>query len=139
MSKLKPEKAKAWKAFSLYIRTKECIETTGDYQRGRCVTCGAVHPRNDLQAGHFVDGRGSAILFDERGVHIQCRACNLFRGGAKLDYWRWMEQHQGRAVIDELMDLRHATVRRKATDYIALRLEYEQRYQELMRRYSALS
>ena len=131
--KLKTEKAKAWKAFSLYVRTKECIATTGDHRRGRCITCGAVLPIGELQAGHFVDGRSNHVLYDERGVHIQCRSCNVWRHGAKLEYYQWMERNQGRAVIAELMEKR--TVRMTAADHAAKRSEYEHKYKELMRRY----
>ena len=98
---LKSLKTKCWKLFSLMIRLKE----TDKRGYGMCVTCGNARNFKELQAGHFVDGRGNSILFDERGVHIQCAGCNVFKSGNKLHYWKWMEKNYGRGVIDELMIL----------------------------------
>lgn len=69
-------KKKAWEAFSLYIRTRDCIRFTGDPEQGMCVTCKSFKPRKELQAGHFVGGRGNAVLFDERLVYSQDGYCN---------------------------------------------------------------
>ena len=60
-------KSKAWKAFSLYIRTRDSIN--GMCQ---CVTCGKVAPIKDMHAGHFLGGRSGSILFDEEMVFAQC-------------------------------------------------------------------
>ena len=94
-------KKKVWTKFSLYIRLKE----TDKNGYGKCVTCGNTRHYSELQAGHFIDGRGNSILFDQRGVHIQCCGCNIFKSGNKLHYWKWMEANYGRGVIDELMIL----------------------------------
>jgi hypothetical protein len=71
MSKtLKLAKDKAWRAFSEYIRTKECLETTGSPFGGICVTCGREYDYMELQAGHFLASRCNSILFEENvGTH----------------------------------------------------------------------
>ena len=33
------QKDKAWKAFATFIRHRDCLATTGTFERGLCVTC----------------------------------------------------------------------------------------------------
>ena len=70
-----------WKAFSKYIRTRDCLLTTGDPAIGVCVTCGRVYPFGKLQAGHAIEGRGNSILFHEQLVNAQCTRCNIYLNG----------------------------------------------------------
>lgn len=79
----------AWKAFSLYIRTRD----------KNCVTC----PNPSQHAGHFIDGRHNAVLFSEEGVHGQCYHCNVGLKGNKLEYFLFMEKTYGRELIERLM------------------------------------
>jgi hypothetical protein len=77
-SKTERSKAKeaAWNAFSIYIRTRDCLRFTGDPAQGKCITCNKPFEFKQLQAGHFINGRGNAVLFDERLVYSQCGYCN---------------------------------------------------------------
>ena len=52
---------KAWDAFSLFIRLRDCLKTTGAKEYGVCFTCGRKYAFKALQAGHFVRGRGGAV------------------------------------------------------------------------------
>lgn len=108
-------KEKAWNAFSLYIRERD----------GVCVTCGGPAQ----QAGHFIDGRGNAVLFSERGVHGQCYHCNVGLKGNKLEYWLFMERTYGREVINELMAESKTTVQYKEYQF----LEIAEKYKEMTR------
>lgn len=106
---LSQAKKKAWNAFSLYIRTRDALKTTGGIDNCLCVTCGREYPRTGvgcIQAGHFVASRANSILFDERNCHGQCYGCNVGRGGAHVEYFVWMENTYGRDVIDELRRLK---------------------------------
>jgi len=102
-------KKDVWTIFSRYIRTKECLESTGSVMSGKCITCGNVYPFQKLQAGHLIDGRMNAILFEENGVHIQCHGCNMFKGGAKVEYITWMKNKYGETEIERLRALSHTT------------------------------
>ena len=93
-------KKKAWAELSKAIRM-EAADDDGGYVE--CVTCKRVrHFKDNMHAGHFIDSRANAILFDERGIHPQCYGCNVLCNGQKDEYWVFMEQHYGREVIDEL-------------------------------------
>jgi len=100
---IKKLKDRAWKVFSLYIRLRDCIKTTGSRLRGECITCDATLPIEDLQAGHFIPGRHNANLFSEKGVNAQCRRCNLFLGGNPLVYRRAIVEMYGDGY-DEILE-----------------------------------
>ncbi len=92
-----------WKIFSIYIRMRDSLETTGTITHGKCCTCGRDYLIGKLQAGHFIPGREDNILFDPSCVHAQCYRCNVQRSGEWVKYFRFMEKKYGREGIDELM------------------------------------
>jgi hypothetical protein len=81
-------KKKCWQVFSLYIRMRDCLETTGCTSWGLCVTCFRRYHIKLLQAGHFIPGRHNANLFSERGVHAQCYNCNVNLKSNPFEYRR---------------------------------------------------
>lgn len=91
-------KKKTWSVFSELVRRIECDKKG----YGRCITCGILNFWKKLQAGHFIPGRHNSILFDRRGVHIQCSGCNVFKRGNSIKYFRWMQKHYGEEVIKDL-------------------------------------
>lgn len=136
MKKRKPKSARlkakenAWKAFSVYIRTRDCLRFTGDPERGMCVTCKRPYDFKQLQAGHFISGRGNSVLFDDRLVYTQCVGCNgnppIGKGGNYVEYFVFMEKEWGRKMIDEFRALRHDTKVYKEFDF----LEIEQKFKD---------
>jgi hypothetical protein len=114
-------KKNAWKEFSIYIRLKYANEL-GEVQ---CVTCDKWlrawefrTRKGDVlelpgwkaaQAGHFVPGRTSAVLFDERNTHPQCGNCNVYLHGNLIAYFPFMQRTYGQDVIDELIQLKDQT------------------------------
>jgi len=109
-------KAKCWKLFSKYIRMRDANS------KGicTCCTCGKKDEWKRMQAGHFLAGRGLAILFDERGVHSQCSGCNIFKGGNPIEYFLFMEKKHGRKVIDDLLRLKNTTRRISDDEYMEM-------------------
>lgn len=140
MPKKKTERQKAkdaaWKAFSIYIRTRDCIRFTGDPEQGMCVTCKRKYPFKQLQAGHFISGRGNAVLFDERLVYTQCVGCNgnppMGKGGNYVEYFVWMESEVGREKIDEFRALKATTKIYKTYDFMALEQEFKEKTAALL-------
>jgi hypothetical protein len=92
---LSKAKKKLWTLFSIYIRMRDCIETTGSISWGICITCGKRYHFKLLQAGHFVAGRHNAGLFSEQGVHAQCYNCNINLKGNTLEYRRQIVKKYG--------------------------------------------
>lgn len=125
------QKDKTWRAFSRMIRIRDCLKTASSDAWGLCVTCGKQHDIRDLQAGHYIPGRKNAILFDERGVHAQCRGCNIWGRGQPQKFHAFMLGEYGQEVIDELV--RQANTRRKFTegDLAEMAAEFTRRTEEM--------
>ena len=95
-------KRKLWPIFSHYIRLRDCLETMGLSDYGKCITCSKIIPRTLLQAGHFIPGRHNANLFSERGTHAQCYNCNINLRGNTLEYRRKIIELYGEGADLEL-------------------------------------
>ena len=129
-------KDKAWVAFSRFIRTRDCIRFSGYPDRGQCVTCKANKLFTELQAGHFIGGRGNAVLFDERIVYSQCYYCNAKPprglGGNYVEYFVFMEQEWGREKIDEFRALKATTKIYKEFHFVELEQEFKDKTKKLL-------
>jgi len=125
-------KGKAWDAFSLYIRTRDCLRFTGDPELGVCVTCKTPKPRKELQAGHFVPGRGNAVLFNEQIVYSQCGHCNqkppMGLGGNYAAYTLFMfDEGYTREEIEGFLALKGTIKQYKLNDFIEVEAKYKQK------------
>lgn len=126
----------AWDAFSIYIRTRDCLRFTGNPEQGMCVTCRRLYPFKKLSAGHFIQGRGNAVLFDERVVYTQCGGCNTNppygKGGNYVEYFRFMIDEVGLEKIDEFRALKHETVQYKIFHFNEIELKFKQKTAALL-------
>ena len=95
-------KKQLWVTFSIYIRMRDCLLTTGSTEWGHCITCQKRYSRDMLQAGHFIAGRHSSNLFSEKGVHAQCYNCNINLKGNTLEYRRQIIKKYGEGADLEL-------------------------------------
>jgi len=95
---------KCWKAFSRYYR----LLHADPYGFCRCYTCGHRMHWKHAQVGHFVRGRGNAVLCNEECVRIQCYHCNVEDHGNVEAYTLRMLQDVGPEKVAELLALRHA-------------------------------
>ena len=95
-------KKELWAIFSLYIRMRDCLKTTGSLEWALCVSCQRRYHIKVMQAGHFVAGRRSGNLFSERGVNCQCPHCNLRLKGNTLEYRRQIIKLYGEGADLEL-------------------------------------
>src|SRR3569623_575249 len=99
---LKSAKAKAWTAFSRYIRLK--------YSNGglcACITCGKEALWTEMQCGHGIPGRTNGILFLEEICRPQCPHCNVFMGGKPDVFIPYLIDLYGREGYDEFMLMKH--------------------------------
>ena len=120
-----------WKVFSMFIRFRGCLETTGTLDRGNCFTCETEYPYKLLQAGHFLAGRKMSILYDIRGVQIQCYHCNLGLKGNPIVYFRKMQKIYGNAIIEELEALNKTERKYKVAELLAMKEDFEKKIEEL--------
>lgn len=125
-------KKRAWEWFSKYIRLRDCLVTTGSKEYGKCITCGKRYSFKELQAGHFLAGRGGSILFEEDGVHAQCKGCNLFKHGNVEEYYPKMLEMYGQKRIDELKFLKNQTRRWTEGELNSIAKEYKSLYEDTL-------
>lgn len=106
-------KEKAWKIFGLYIKLRDANE----YGFCTCCTCGKVLPFDSKKchAGHFVPGRGNAVLFNDKIVHAQCSECN-FNSGEQARYMLFMKRSYGYSDNDIEVILKDKKAVLKLTD-----------------------
>lgn len=110
-------KDNAWKSFSAFIRTRDCLRDSGTLDEGVCISCGRVTPYKGSQAGHFIAGRTNAILLDEDLVHLQDYHCNIGLAGNYVEYFVQMEKLYTREEIDDFRS-RKGTKVMKIDDWI---------------------
>lgn len=72
-------KKRAWKAWSVFIRTKYADK----FGYVVCYTCPTKKHFREMHAGHYKHGR---LDFDERNIHPQCPQCNKWNHG-RLDVY----------------------------------------------------
>lgn len=127
-------KKRANTAFSIYIRTRDAIKTTGGTEGLLCFTCGKWYlafGKGCAQCGHFIPGRHSAILYDERNAHGQCYNCNVNLKGNWVKYEDKMIEVYGSEVVAELKELDKTNPHLKTYQYLEIESEYKERVRSL--------
>lgn len=130
-SELSRAKDRAWEAFSKYIRLRDCLKTTGTPDWGICITCNKRTPFKEYQAGHMVEGRKNAVLYDEEIVNGQCQDCNGYGGGEYARYALVMEERHSRQWVLDKLNLKHVTKPMKAWEHREIAQIYKKKYNEL--------
>lgn len=134
------QKDKAWKAFSDYIRHRDCYKTTKTFDYGTCITCVVrgdytQYPYKRIQAGHGVGGRKNAVLFHEQIVNGQCDHCNRQgMGGLSGDYGNYMAyfvREYGLEHAEGLQRLKNAYLNYTYDDLVDIECKYKQKLEEL--------
>lgn len=126
---IKKEKAKADKAFSLFIRKRDAKNG------GKCITCNKWFPYEEMDAGHFVSRNCIALRYDEQNVNAQCRGCNRFRGGEQALYAKALDKKYGEGTSDSLLKIykisRAVVQRYPASFYLQKYEEYKEKNKEV--------
>jgi hypothetical protein len=128
---LKKEKEKAWKWTSMFVRRRECIETTGTEESGVCFTCGRRVDFQNMDAGHFLPGRTNSVLFDTKWIRGQCKECNQAKGGnLKLFRSRLVDLY-GEDVVSEVENRRNDIQKMTIDDYNEIVIDMKARFKGL--------
>ncbi|MGA2669977.1 MAG: recombination protein NinG [Dehalococcoidia bacterium] len=120
---------------SKYVRLRDCLRTTGTLTHCKCISCMRLIDYKTAQAGHLVDRRHSATLFNLVNVNAQCPRCNIFLDGNILQYRRALIALYGEEAVNELEDMateiKHFTV----DELLNLKEEFTQKIKELESNY----
>lgn len=137
---LSKAKARAWKAFSLYVRLRDAIKTTGTQTHLNCISCGKQYPAFGIgcaQAGHFIPGRGNSVLIDEEFVHGQCYNCNVNLKGNWIAYESAMIDMWGVEKVTEAKLRKSQVVKMYPQDWLELEKLYKEKYDILLSTYKS--
>ena len=86
-----------------------------------------------MHAGHFVDARYGATLFDETNVHAQCPQCNVYFRGEPLKYRREIIRLYGEGYDIQLEEKADAGHQFKAYELEELKEHFKQKIKELLK------
>lgn len=109
--------------FSQYIRKKNA-DKNGNCT---CCTCGKVLHWKEIQAGHFMSRKHYSIRWDERNVHPQCVACNVFRYGEQYKYSIFLGKE-----LSDVLYLQSKEIKKYTTDELQSSIE---RYGKMIKEY----
>jgi len=88
------------------LAMKRALKAMSDYIRERdqykCISCGNIGNKKNIDAGHFFSRRYKAILFNEKNVSAQCVYCNQHLHGNWDEYYKAFINKYG---IDEFKKL----------------------------------
>ena len=126
---IKKEKARAWKAFSEYVRTHTAFLYESDIVP--CYTCEKNLPWKEMQCGHAIGGWNNSILFSEDLCRVQCVGCNVFGRGKYAIFTFKLIKELGMDKYEQLVALSQETKQYKAIDYVDIREKYEKKLEEL--------
>jgi hypothetical protein len=128
-------KKRANTVYSKYIRTRDML-LNKHYGTDtlKCFTCLKPYVAFGVrcaQAGHFLPGRHSAVLYDERACHGQCYNCNINLKGNWVKYEERMIRDYGQAVVDELKTLDRTNPHYKVEDYLEIEEKFIRKLEAL--------
>lgn len=116
---------RAWKACSLYIRTRD---------HGKCYTCTTQKDITQMEAGHYYHSGNShpETEYDERNLHCQCYACNRMKSGNRDIYALRLEEQYGHGILQELYQLRYKAKKWTIEELLEIENIYKQKYLQLI-------
>ena len=137
MAKFKVENKRAkakktlWTYFSEFIRLRDSDKDG----YGHCISCGERrHYKDFMDAGHFIPkSTGEYFYFNESNVHAQCRSCNGFNGGKRVEYRRELIKKIGKEKVEELeiLEKERPYCKHSLEDYEKKKVKYRNKIKKL--------
>jgi len=118
--------AKLDKLFSKYIRQRDLING----KMFKCCSCGQLKPKEQADAGHFINRRWMACRWREDNVHSQCRSCNRFDEGNAVGYTMFMIDKYGKEHVEYLQAIKNAGYKYSEFELQVLVDEYKDKLKE---------
>lgn len=88
------------RVFSQYIR----IMNADKNGMCKCVTCGEMFTRKEIQNGHYRSRADNKYRFSEINCHPQCVRCNVMLSGNYRNYCRYMIETYGEKMEREIRE-----------------------------------
>ncbi len=114
------------KVFSQYIRRKY---TKKGY--GRCYTCRAIKPYEELDSSHYISRQHLATRWDERNAKVCCQKCNRFLSGNLDEFALALQREYGDDILLELNKDKWTPRKINELEIMALIEEYQEKLKKL--------
>ena len=85
--------------FRKYIRLRECLDTTGYTDIGKCFICGEERPAEELVLRRFITSTNGEYAYDPRLAHLVCKDCFA---ASQEEYRARLETKFGKSYIKEV-------------------------------------
>ena len=122
----------AQKIFNKYVRLRDSLLTTELPDMCRCISCGNIVPKEQLNAGHFrTTGSSSVLRFNEQNVNGQCIHCNKHLHGNLGAYAIELDKKYGQGTAEKLQ-YNHETKDWKSWEIDEIKELYKNKYKELL-------
>lgn len=124
----KRAKARAYAAFSIYLRT---LWTLSGFVP--CYTCDkhvflkGTRPGERVTTGHWVEGHRNSTYINEKYVKPQCYYCNMMLGGNQGEFRDRIRKELGDAVVDQLLIDAKKEVEISASEYLQKESYYKEK------------
>lgn len=93
------------KVFSEFIRLRDAIASNMQGYT-RCISCGDIKFWKSLDCGHYQNRKFMYLRFNEHNCNSQCRICNRFNEGNKVEYRKGLVKKIGESAV-QLLDERY--------------------------------
>lgn len=120
-------KAKAWKAFSMFIRLRDADE----HGMVTCCTCGVRKHWKEMDAGHYITRAKASTFLDEGNAHGQCSGCNRWQGGKFYEHMLFIVRTKGQAELDRIHLKAGQATKPTASDYLFWADAYSQKVERI--------
>ena len=106
---------------------------------GQCFTCGVLKEYKMLHAGHYIRASaGLSTYFDEKNVHAQCYACNIWRDGNSDEYALRLQKKYGTDILNELNIRKHVSLNSSSYPW-AEKIEYYKNKVDILKKLYCIS
>ena len=97
---------KCLQAFQL-LRRLQCADSRGYVV---CISCGSIHPYNEMDAGHYIPRGNRATELEPDNVWPQCKRCNRHLSGNYANYRMNLILRIGQVGVERLENLHGASL-----------------------------
>ncbi len=114
------------KIFADYIKLRDCPDGYG-----KCCSSGRYLPKDQMDAGHFINRKWMATRWHEDNVHAQSRSDNRFNEGNPAGYALFMIEKYGKKHVEYLLALSRERAGFTDSDGELMIKQYKQKIKEL--------
>jgi hypothetical protein len=115
------------KWFSIFIRLRDA----GKEGLTKCPTCNHYFNWKQMECSHFISRKHNSTRFSEKNTISHCHWCNSRHNTDEKPYENYLIYKHGQELVDELRQLKNATLKLSAYDLEDIAYTYFLKSKEL--------